>query len=85
MRRNAAVAALLDRLPALGRPQARLAAGCLFQAVWNLRADRPPGEHLRDHDPLYGDPNPSWAAEGRAIRAAGALGAALGARIEARK
>lgn len=35
--------ALLDRLPALGLDQVWLVAGCLYQAVWNALAGRPPG------------------------------------------
>jgi hypothetical protein len=33
--------AILERLPALGLPDAWLVAGCLFQTVWNVQAGRP--------------------------------------------
>ncbi|RYC32930.1 nucleotidyltransferase family protein [Lichenibacterium minor] len=84
VRRNADVAALLDRLPDLGLPQCHLAAGCLFQTVWNLRAGRSPAQDIRDHDVLYWDADTSWAAEDDAIRRAAALGAALGLALEVR-
>ena len=33
--KNACNTAILERLPALGLPDAWLVAGCLFQTVWN--------------------------------------------------
>ena len=38
-------AALLERLPFLGLPDAWLVAGCLFQTVWNLRSALWSGAH----------------------------------------
>ena len=38
-------AALLERLPFLGLPDAWLVAGCLFQTVWNLRSALWSGVH----------------------------------------
>ncbi|MDO5692300.1 MAG: nucleotidyltransferase family protein [Pseudomonadota bacterium] len=70
VRRNAANAALLERLPALALPDAYLAAGCLFQAVWNQRGGRAPDWGVRDYDVFYFDP--------------GDLSADAEARIEAR-
>jgi hypothetical protein len=62
-------AALLDRLPALGLPQGHLTAGCLFQAWWNRRSGRPPGEGVKDYDLFYFDDRDlSWEAEDRVIR-----------------
>ena len=52
---NPANRAILQRLPALGLPDAWLVAGCLFQTVWNLRGGRPPAEGIRDHDLFYFD------------------------------
>jgi hypothetical protein len=42
VRRNPAVATILDRLAELGAPDAWLTAGCLAQTVWNLQAGRAP-------------------------------------------
>ena len=84
VRCNAGVAALLDRLAGLGLPQCHLAAGCLFQTVWNLRCGRAPDSGSRDHDVLYWDGDTSWAAEDAAIRRAAALGAELGLALEVR-
>ncbi|MFT4195719.1 nucleotidyltransferase family protein [Ottowia sp.] len=52
---NPANRAILQRLPALGLPDAWLVAGCLFQTVWNLRGGRPPAEGIRDYDLFYFD------------------------------
>ena len=84
VRRNAGVAALLDRLPGLALPQCHLAAGCLFQTVWNLRDGHPPDRGIRDHDVLYWDADTSWKAEDDAIRGAAALGDALGLTLQVR-
>ena len=83
-RRNPGVATLLGRLPALDLPQCHLAAGCLFQTVWNLRGGEAPDRGIRDHDVLYWDPDTSFAAEDAAIRRAAALGAELGLALEVR-
>ena len=56
VRRSPANTALLERLPALNLPDAWLAAGCLFQAVWNLRSGRAPDWGVQDHDVFYFDP-----------------------------
>jgi hypothetical protein len=81
---NPVNAAILARLPALGLPQAHLVAGCLFQAVWNHRAGRPPGDAVKDYDVFYFDEDLSWEAEDRAIRAAAALFQDLGVEVELR-
>ncbi|OYV63390.1 MAG: hypothetical protein B7X01_00355, partial [Acidiphilium sp. 21-62-4] len=66
---NGANRALLERLPAIGLGEAWLAAGCLFQTVWNLQTGRPPGEQISDYDLFYHDPaDLSWDAEDRVIR-----------------
>lgn len=73
VRRNPAVATVLDRLPELGAPDAWLTAGCLAQTVWNIRSDRPVAEGIRDYDLFYHDPDLSWEAEDRVIRRAANL------------
>lgn len=46
---------MLERLPALGLPDAWLVAGCLFQTIWNLQAGRPPTAGIKDYDLFYFD------------------------------
>jgi uncharacterized protein len=46
---------ILDRLPALGLPDAWLVAGCLFQTVWNLRSGLAPEHGIKDYDLFYFD------------------------------
>jgi len=75
-------AEILRRLPALGLAQAYLVAGCVYQAVWNRLAGRPVAAGIKDYDIFYFDPDTSWEAEDRAIRAAGALFADLAVPIE---
>lgn len=58
--------AILERLPALGLPDAWLVAGCLFQTVWNVRSGRPPEAQIKDYDLFYFDPSDlSGEAEAR--------------------
>ena len=76
---------LLSRLPSLGLPDLWLVAGCLFQTVWNARADRPPGADIQDYDLFYHDPTDlSWEAEDHAIRHTAAALADIPGRIELR-
>lgn len=84
VRRNTAVAAVLDRMPALQAPDAWLTAGCLSQTVWNLKSGRPAGEGVRDYDLFYFDEDLSWEAEDVVIRRAGALFGDLGVQVEVR-
>lgn len=84
IRRNPVNAAILDRLPALGAPQAHLVAGALFQTVWNVRGGRPPGAGIRDYDLFYWDADTSYEAEDAVIRRAALLFADLNARVEVR-
>lgn len=74
--------ALLDRLPALGLDQVWLVAGCLYQAVWNTLAGRPPGENVKDYDIFYWDEDTSWEAEDAVIRRGADLLADLGVEVE---
>ena len=82
--RNPVNAAILQRLPELGAPQAQLVAGCLFGAVWNAHSGRPLDENVNDYDLFYYDPDDSYEAEDEVIRRADALYADLGAKIEVR-
>jgi hypothetical protein len=54
-RQNPVNRALLERLPALGLPDAWLVAGCLFQTVWNLQAGRSAAADIKDYDLFYFD------------------------------
>ncbi|MFT4266308.1 MAG: nucleotidyltransferase family protein [Xenophilus sp.] len=86
---NPANRAILDRLPALGLPDAWLVAGCLFQTVWNLRSGRTAAEGIRDYDLFYfdaADLSPeAEAAVGRRVQAACAdLGVTLEVKNQAR-
>ena len=84
IRQNPVNAAILDRLHALGAPQAHLVAGCLFGAVWNVQAGRPAGENVNDYDLFYYDPDPSYEAEDAVIRRAATLFADLDVQLEVR-
>ena len=84
-RQNPINPAILERMPTLALPDLWLVAGCLFQAVWNLRDGRPAGADVRDYDLFYFDDSDlSWAAEDRAIRRCAALFADLGVTVELR-
>jgi hypothetical protein len=67
--RNDAVRGILSRWQKLDLPQSWLVAGCLFQTVWNLQANRPPKADIKDYDLFYFD--------------AGDLSAGAGARAQA--
>ncbi|WP_161880282.1 nucleotidyltransferase family protein [Deinococcus alpinitundrae] len=84
VQRNPVNAAILERLPRLGVPQLYLVAGCLFQAVWNVRSGRPAGQGIRDYDLFYWDADTSYKAEDAVIRRAEVLFADLGVRTEVR-
>jgi hypothetical protein len=47
--------AILDRWDALALPDGWLVAGCLFQSVWNLQADRAAEADIKDYDLFYFD------------------------------
>ena len=78
-------AALLERLPFLGLPDAWLVAGCLFQTVWNLRSGLAPTAHIKDYDLFYFDASDlSEAAEQAVQDRATALFADLPITVEAK-
>lgn len=84
IRRNLVNAVILDRLPALGAPQAHLVAGALFQTVWNVQDGREPGAGIRDYDLFYWDADTSYEAEDAVIRRAALLFADLDVQVEVR-
>lgn len=75
---------ITKRLPTLRLDQCRLTAGCLFQAVWNLRSDFPPDWGVHDYDVFYFDEDLSWEAENAVIQQARALFKDMGVNIELR-
>lgn len=78
-------AALLERLPFLGLPDAWLVAGCLFQTVWNLRSGLEPTAHIKDYDLFYFDgDNLSESAEQQVQAQVTALFADLPITVEAK-
>ena len=82
-RRNPVNVALLARLRTLALPQCHLTAGCLFQAVWNLRTGRAADADVKDYDVFYFDDSDlSWDAEDAAIRRVQAATADLGVTVE---
>ena len=78
-------AAVLERLPVLGLPDAWLVAGCLFQTVWNLRSGLAPTAHIKDYDLFYFDASDLSEAAEQAVQArATALFADLPITVEAK-
>jgi hypothetical protein len=61
--------ALLGRLGSMGLAQCHLAAGCLFQTVWNRISGNAPDWGIKDYDVFYfDDEDLSWDAEDRVIQ-----------------
>ncbi|MFC4455870.1 nucleotidyltransferase family protein [Deinococcus sonorensis] len=84
IQQNPVNAAILERLPDLGLPDAQLVAGALFGTVWNLQGGEAPTRHIRDYDLFYWDPDTSYAAEDRQIQRAEQLFRDLKSPIELR-
>ena len=68
IRSDPALMRLLVCIRAIGLPQWRLVAGCLYQTVWNVVTGRPPETGIKDYDLIYFDEDLSWAAEDKVIR-----------------
>lgn len=79
--REPVVAALLDRLDALGLPQAYIGAGAITQTVWNHLSGQPLAAHRKDIDVVYFDPD-DLSAAGEARVAAALAGAAGGVELD---
>jgi len=62
-------AAVLERLPLLGLPDAWLVAGCLFQTVWNLRSGLESTANIKDYDLFYFDASDLSEATEQAVQA----------------
>jgi len=81
---NQANIQLLTRLRPLGLPDCYLTAGCLFQAIWNLKSGRQALWGIKDYDVFYFDSDVSWDTENRVIRAVIEKTADLGISVEVR-
>ncbi|AYM98661.1 nucleotidyltransferase family protein [Acidovorax sp. 1608163] len=78
-------AAILERLPLLGLPDAWLVAGCLFQTAWNLDSGFAPTAHIKDYDLFFFDASDmSEAAEQQVQARVTALFADLPITVEAK-
>ena len=83
--RNPLVAEVLVRAERLDLPDWYLAAGCLYQTVWNVLDGQDPTRGIEDYDLLYFDDGDlSWAAEDRVIQRCAAAFADLPAVVEVR-
>ena len=76
--------AVLDGLRQMALPDAWLASGCFFQPVWNALTGRAPPYGIHDYDVFYFDPDTSYEAEDRVIRACAERFAGLDAEIQIR-
>ena len=74
-------ARLLAELPSFELPDCHIVAGCLFQTVWNHRTGAPLEHGIKDWDVFYHDPDTSYEAEDRVIKA---LAAHFGDWVEVR-
>jgi hypothetical protein len=69
----------------LALPQWRVVAGCLYQTVWNVLADRPARTGIKDYDLVYfDDTDLSWEAEDHVVRRVEARISNLPAPVEVR-
>lgn len=85
IRLNPVVVAILDRMSSLGLPDCWLAAGGLFQTVWNVLSGRDPTTGILDYDVNYFDATDlSWEAEDKAITTAAGVFGGIKAQIEIR-
>ncbi len=76
---------VLERAATLDLPGWDVAAGCLFQTVWNVVTDRPPTNGIKDYDIIYFDNGDlSWEAEDAVIKAGREIFADLSAEVEIR-
>jgi hypothetical protein len=76
LRANPAVAAVLERVPALALPAWYLGAGAVAQTVWNAAHGFAPDHAVQDYDIVYFDATDLGAEAERAVgqQVAGALG-----------
>ncbi|WP_205800190.1 nucleotidyltransferase family protein [Microvirga terricola] len=77
-------AIVLERTAQLGVTDWWLTAGCIAQSVWNGLYGRQPDHGILDYDIFYFDPDTSWAAEDKVIRAAAKIFADLPISVQIR-
>lgn len=83
--RNPHVREILRRAEQLDLPDWYLAAGCLFQTVWNVLDGNDPQHGIKDYDLIYyDDTDLSWEAEDVVIRRCAEDFADLGVEVEVR-
>lgn len=83
--RNPKVVEILRRAEALDLPDWYLAAGCLFQTVWNVLDGNDPEHGIGDYDLIYfDDADLSWEAEDVVIRRCADAFGDLGVEVEVR-
>jgi uncharacterized protein len=79
------LAHLLIAARELALPQWRVVAGCLYQTVWNVMANKPARTGIKDYDLIYfDDADLSWEAEHQVVRRVGARIVDLPAPVEVR-
>lgn len=82
---NPRVGDVLARARSLELPDWYLAAGCLFQTVWNVLDGRDPTYGINDYDLIYHDDSDlSWGAEDVVIRRCAEAFDDLGVDVEVR-
>jgi hypothetical protein len=82
---NPRVREVTRRADQLGLPDWYLAAGCLFQTVWNVLDGRDPEHGINDYDLIYHDATDlSWDAEDVVIRRCAEAFGDLGIDVEVR-
>lgn len=82
---NPVVATIVERMPRLALSDCYLAAGALFQSVWNCLSGRDARAGIRDYDlDYFDDTDLSWSAEDAIIGRAGELFDDVAATIELR-
>src|SRR5271170_5544512 len=85
LRRNRTLTEVLARAAVLDLPSWYLAAGCLYQTVWNVVTGQPAEAGILDYDLAYFDSSDlSWAAEDTIIQAGHQIFAGLPARVQIR-
>lgn len=60
---------ILERWKDLNLADGWLVAGCLFQTVWNLQAQRNPEDSIKDYDLFYFDPSSTSETEEQKVQA----------------
>jgi uncharacterized protein len=85
LRRNRTLTEVLARTTTMDLPGWYLAAGCLYQTVWNVVTGQPPEAGILDYDLAYFDDSDlSWGAEDAIIQAGHTTFAGLPAPVQIR-